>query len=81
MPRKLAKPKTALGKFLRKNNITVQQMVRDLDLSYRTGHMAYHGYRVSEETAELIFDYTDGKVPIDSMTNARPRSEFTPTGT
>ena len=65
-----------LAGYLDAKEITITKMVRDLNLSYRTGWLAYHGCAVSYHTAKSIHEYTKGEISIDSMVYGKPRREF-----
>lgn len=78
MPREPTQYTTKLAKWCKLHGVTITQLSDDTGLAYRTCHLAFHGYRVEYDTAEIISKYTKGKVPIDGLCKAKPRSEYKP---
>ncbi len=81
MPREPTQFTTKLAKWCKLHSVTITQLSDDTGLAYRTCHLAFHGYRVEFDSAELISDYTKGKdkkprVSISELCKGKPRSEY-----
>ncbi len=80
MAGKIQSSDTPLGRWLRNQDVSITQLAKDIDASYRTVWLAVHGYRVSYETARKICKYTGkgSKINVESFCLGTPRSEFEP---
>ena len=78
MPRKPTEHTTELARWCQaaEPEISITQLQTDTGLAYRTCHLAFHGYKVSYDTAVILNAYTAGKVSIQSLCDRPSRSKY-----